>query len=163
MFEKLPLNDIHMPEPVSWWPPAIGWWLVPVVLVVLYLAYRLVAGMTRRFVRKRRLRRQALAELAAIEEAFDASGDAAATMERVSVLLRRVAMTVSAERRLAGRAGQGWVEWLRRSGPRGLDGAALDALAAAPYRRAPAVEVRPVLHTARDWITHALERGGAPS
>lgn len=152
-----------MPGPVSWWPPAIGWWLVPVALVIIYVAYRLVAGMARPLVRKRRLRRQALAELMAIESEYDDSGDAAAAMERVSALLRRVAVTVSAEPRLAGRAGRSWVEWLRRSGPRGLDDEVLDALSVAPYRRVPAVEVRPVLDTARDWISHTLQHGGAPS
>jgi len=28
------LRDIHLPDPVSWWPPAFGWWLVAVTLVL---------------------------------------------------------------------------------------------------------------------------------
>ena len=30
--QQLPLRDIHLPEAVSWWPPAYGWWLLVVLL-----------------------------------------------------------------------------------------------------------------------------------
>lgn len=158
MFEKLPLNDIHMPAPVSWWPPAIGWWLAPVVLIVLYLLLRVALEAAQRLSRRRRLRRQALGELASIERDFDASGNAALTLERLSVLLRRVAVTVSGERRLPGQTGEAWVQWLRRTGPRDIDPDLLGALASAPYRPAPGVEVRRILDAARRWVPHALKR-----
>ena len=156
MFEKLPLNDIHLPAHVPWWPPAIGWWLLLPALVLLWLLLRTLTRVGLRHATRRRLRRHALGELASIERDFDASGDVAGTLERVSVLLRRVALTVSGERRIAGRAGEGWVEWLRRTGPRDLDPALLDVLTHAPYRPAPVVEVRPVLAAARRWVGHAL-------
>ena len=27
------LRDIHLPEPISWWPPAPGWWILAVIVV----------------------------------------------------------------------------------------------------------------------------------
>ena len=37
----LPLRDLHLPEPVGWWPPAPGWWIL-LLLVTTLLAYGLV-------------------------------------------------------------------------------------------------------------------------
>ena len=31
------LRDIHLPEPVSWWPPALGWWLVAMTVMTLLI------------------------------------------------------------------------------------------------------------------------------
>ena len=54
------LQDIHLPEPIGWWPSAPGWWLLT-VLVVVALTFTIIC-----IVRKHRnnlYRRQALAEL----------------------------------------------------------------------------------------------------
>lgn len=35
------LRDIHLPEPISWWPLAWGWWLALVLLLLLIFAVML--------------------------------------------------------------------------------------------------------------------------
>ena len=49
---ELPLRDIHLPEPVSWWPMAPGWWWV---IGLLLLASAVVTGIIlyRRYRRSR--------------------------------------------------------------------------------------------------------------
>ena len=42
------LADIHLPEPVSFWPPAIGWWiLAALALVLLIILFRKFASYRR--------------------------------------------------------------------------------------------------------------------
>lgn len=163
MFERLPLKDIHLPDPVSWWPPAPGWWLLPILLVLLWPALRALAAKLRGSAGRRRLRRQALRELERIERRFAETGDPRSTVESISVLLRRVAISVSHDRRVAGLAGKDWLEWIRSTGPGNLEPAAVSALAHAPYRRSPDVPPRDVLDTARSWIRHVTTAGSPPS
>jgi hypothetical protein len=77
------LNDIHLPEIVSWWPLAAGWWiLMALTIVVLWWA---IAGLLRQRHRNtyRRLALAELAELAATE----------ASEQDIVLLLRRTALS----------------------------------------------------------------------
>jgi len=33
MVNELPLKDIHLPDAITWWPLAIGWWLLIVMVI----------------------------------------------------------------------------------------------------------------------------------
>lgn len=81
------LRDIHMPDPISFWPLAAGWWLALAGAVGLVLAVGLIR-------RKRRLsaRRAALAELQALEQRYSESPDVPALACGLSALLRRLAL-----------------------------------------------------------------------
>ncbi len=86
--EPLPLRDIHLPAPVSWWPLADGWWLCFALLVLVAVAL----AWWWRGAPSRRARRAALAELAAIESLYGRHGDGHACAQAVSRLLRRLAL-----------------------------------------------------------------------
>ncbi|WP_018624272.1 DUF4381 domain-containing protein [Kangiella aquimarina] len=48
------LRDIHLPEGVSWWPLAIGWWIVIAIIItviVLLIAKAIVSKRRQRFAR----------------------------------------------------------------------------------------------------------------
>lgn len=158
MFERLPLKDIHLPEPVSWWPPAVGWWLLPVVVVLLGVLVWTLTITARRMLARRRLRKQALGELKQIRRELDTGGEAARAMERLSVLLRRVAVTALPGRGVAGCVGRDRVDWLRRTGPAGLDSDSLEALIEVPYRPASGVAPQQVFDAAARWIRYVTSR-----
>lgn len=102
----LPLRDIHIPEAISWWPPAVGWWLilvlVPLLLGLLYWLYR-------RLTRKTALK-TARKLLMALKN--DPSLDDLAKIAQLSALLRRVAISTGTRSQVAGLTGQHWLRYL---------------------------------------------------
>jgi hypothetical protein len=158
-FSTLPLRDIHLPGPVSWWPPAPGWWLLLGVIVV---AIALAAY--QRY-RTRRLR-TALAAIERITADLDAGAEPVACLQRLSVVLRRFAMSTAsgdAARGVPGMVGERWLEYLdARGGGSAFRAGAGKRLLDAPYapegalRRDDALELGRLLAA---WI-RAQRRGG---
>ncbi|MFC3229922.1 DUF4381 domain-containing protein [Marinibaculum pumilum] len=152
------LRDIHLPEAVSAWPPAPGWWLLGGVLLLgsgagIYLLHR--HRRSRRTVALRLLDR-----LAAEHEAgrLPPQGLAAAVAE----LLRRTAMARFGRRVVARLHGQAWIDFLNRGGrAAGLDGVSAPAVftgpvalavAQGPYAREVFVPPQDLLDAARRWL-----------
>lgn len=104
------LRDIQLPEPVSWWPLAAGWWVLVAVGLVALVAggYWVVRRHQRRY-----YRRLAQRELDAI---FTQSDDATLQLERCSELLKRVALSAYGQP-AASLSGERWVTFLTQRAP----------------------------------------------
>ncbi|WP_341326946.1 DUF4381 domain-containing protein [Methylotuvimicrobium sp. KM2] len=109
--QPLPLRDIHLPEPIGFWPPAIGWWLAALGILVLLVS---MVWLIRRLTRKTALKsaRRLLAELKQ-----DPSLDSAEKVVRLSILLRRVTISLAPREQSAGLTGQAWLNHLDASLP----------------------------------------------
>ncbi|WP_207060658.1 DUF4381 domain-containing protein [Motiliproteus sp. SC1-56] len=152
------LRPLQAPPPVSWWPPAPGWWLLGLMILAL-VAYGLWRFRQHR--RRNRYRRRALVELSAIYRQYQAGGDAVQYLHQASNVIRRVALSAFPAEQVAGLQGQAWVDFLHRSS--GLEGFAEGAgvcLAAGPYQPAPRVEVEPLDALLRAWVVR--HRGDWP-
>ena len=107
--QALPLRDLHLPEPIGWWPLAPGWWVVIVLLAValVYLAWRWyrawVFNAPRRF---------ALRELARIEAEYLEHRDPVVLGKQLSELLRRGMLAYAPREDVAGLTGEDWLAWL---------------------------------------------------
>lgn len=126
------LRDWHLPDPVSWWPPAPGWWLI----VGLVLA---ACALVLRWWWRRRQQgapaRAAMAELGRLRAGLAADGDGRHYAAAVSALLRRLALARYPREQVAGLTGADWLAFLDRSGGGGrfAEGPGR-VLAGIPYR-----------------------------
>jgi hypothetical protein len=146
---QLPLKDIHLPEAIGWWPPAIGWWLlailIPLLIAVLYWFYK-------RLTRKTAIK-TAKKNLATIKE--NPALDNNQKLRELSMLVRRVAITVSPRTEAASLTGRQWLEFLDKS----LTGAPFSEgcgqlLADAPYRNTlpTELEISQLISLCEDWL-----------
>jgi hypothetical protein len=126
---ELPLRDIHLPDPVAWWPPAPGWWLLATVLLVML-------GMAlRRWRRRRSVAFQFQQELTRLRSEYARDGDASRLFQRGSVLLRRACLSAFPREQVAGLSGSSWSQFVGSLlEPEARAGEYARMLCEAPYR-----------------------------
>ena len=139
------LRDIQVPGPVSWWPPAPGWWLLGLLVL---LGLTLGAWLHHRHVRDR-WRRAALAELRRIKTL-----EPAASVREISVLLRRVALHRYPREEVAALSGEAWLAFLDGASGEGapFQNGIGRILASGPYAPAVEVETDALLALCERWI-----------
>jgi hypothetical protein len=143
------LHDVHLPDPVSVWPPAPGWWIVLGVVVAGVLLVRWV----RAYRRRTKVRRLALAELGAIKQQYEVHKDDQWAVQRLSEIVRRYALAAFPRKEVAGLAGHSWLQFLDRTGrtTQFTEGAG-HVLGSGPYRPHPDVAAAEVVPLVERWI-----------
>ncbi|ODT98766.1 MAG: hypothetical protein ABS83_03775 [Rhodospirillales bacterium SCN 65-16] len=139
------LRDIVLPQPVSYWPPAPGWWILAALLLA-----GLALLVARAVVRHRHdaYRRQALRELAALPSPLDAAG-----AQSLAAILKRTALVAFPRAETARLTGKEWLRFLDQSGK-------MQAFETGPAARLPEMALgaqvagddKAIRAAARDWI-----------
>ena len=150
---KLPLRDIHLPESVSWWPPAPGWWLVVVGIIALLLAAVIINK--RRAQPARSIKSISHAQFRRLCDAYRQHHDAHRLVRDLSMLLRRISISLCPRSAAAGLTGEAWLQFLDRI-------AATDqfmqgpgrVLIDAPYRRLAELDAEALLALCSAWINN---------
>lgn len=119
------LRDIHDIAPIPWWPPAPGWWLLALALLVLAaLAWRERARLGLRVpipgITLGTWRWEAAAALRDLERRSARREEVKQTLAELSELLRRIAMARLGRHACAGLNGAAWLDWLTTHDPRGF-------------------------------------------
>ena len=132
--ELTKLHDIHLPEPISWWPLAPGWWglllIVLAALVGFWFWYRRPS---------QRLRRSGLRELATIESTT--VGDAALA-QALEHLVRRYAVARYGRAAVAGLSGSRWLAFAIAHGAAQWQGPTGESMLQAAYGGTPQTSER---------------------
>lgn len=155
------LADIHLPEPVGFWPPAPGWW---VLFVVLCLTTYFVSKRSYASWRLRRTCSFALRELDACLQTFQQSiaglnGEALDArrldfVNDVNSVLRRVALKQFPDQAPAGIGGQDWIAFLRTHGNASmLDDRLAQTLSQGRFARHWDVDDKALYAMAHQWIS----------
>ena len=105
---SIPIRDIHLPESVSWWPLAPGWWitlgLLGLAAAVVYLL-KVVKD-------RQQLGKQSMTEFSRLVSRYQKERDANALLSDLSQLLRRISITQYEDRHIASLTGDKWLEFL---------------------------------------------------
>lgn len=117
-FDPGQLADIHLPESISLWPVAPGWWLL-LVLFILAAAFLVLWKKSRSSHRPldptkkiKLLNSQAAKELKTISDAYTKHGIAHTAVQQLSVFLRRYALSLYPRERVASLTDEQWLEVL---------------------------------------------------
>ena len=135
------LEDIVLPGPVSWWPPAIGWWILA-SLSIIAAAWFAVRAL--RQWRANAYRRAALAELHTVQ-----------TNAAVAEVIKRTALAAFGREQIASMSGLQWCQWLESRCATPISEEVRRMLTSDVYRE-PAKEAnRELVEFASQWIrTH---------
>lgn len=111
------LLDIRGLDSGSWWPPAIGWWLLALMaLFGLIFLYHFAQWLRRR---PPRWQRDALRQLHGLRRLCRKQSPKE-TASALSELLRRIAMARFGRAACAGLYGAPWLEWIEARDPTGF-------------------------------------------
>jgi len=146
------LRDVHLPDPISWWPPAFGWWMILGLLIIVG-SLIIWAWVYRQRTRPRRL---ALAKLREVKLQYAAHSDDQWAITQLSHLIRRVALAMFPRSHVAGLSGQSWLQFLDTTGHTNQfsDGPG-QALCSDPYQSHGHRAVSDLMPLIERWIQQA--------
>jgi hypothetical protein len=151
------LADIHLPAEITSWPPAPGWWILALIVLVL------VVLAIRRYIRHRNLHQicqHALAELSRCYNSYanEASGGGddlkLKYVNEFNSVIRRVALYHFPQPNVASLSGRAWVDFIREKGESSrLDDSIAAALSFGRFQTECDVDVDALNNLGEEWIT----------
>ena len=149
------LRDIHLPDPVSWWPPAPGWWIlgglaIGVIVLAVWGYRRWRTPTTYQSVRH---------ELQGLRETYAANRQDHKLVAGLSILIRRYAIALYGREQVAGLTGQQWLSFLDKTGKTSLFTSGVgNVLISVPYGSQEQVNGEELLSAVDQWLMNNPRR-----
>lgn len=154
MIDLSGLRDIHAIAEPSFFPPAIGWWIVAGILICLILIgwgwYRLYYMSTKQYA-QRTLQHIMYAKLPTV-----------ALGAEISKLLKRIALVRFPREQVAGLSGTDWSCFLYEHGGRKLTKEQADFIAQSafmPVQKTVAIDEKKLYTAVSQWINWVFKKG----
>lgn len=146
--ELVQLRDIHLPEPIGWWPLASGWYLLAVLMLISLI---IVIFFAIRYYINGRAKRQAIHLLTDYQQQYrQDNGQLIAA--RISELLKRVALVYFPREKVASLQGDEWIAFLTNTS-KGLNFEKVRIeLLDMPYQPALSKDLSLLIKMVRNWI-----------
>lgn len=147
------LRDIHYPNAISFWPPAIGWYIscgfflfCVLLSFILYYWYR----------KKTQMRRLLLQKISQLK--MSAGEKEASIFAELSVLLKRAALYAFPREEVASLYGKAWLEFLDKTSNNNnaFTQGTGKILAAAPYQQQHAYQKEEFFLLIEVWVKRNL-------
>lgn len=106
------LQDIQLPDPISWWPLAFSWWIL--ILSVTSILIGLVWYFREQH-KRNAYRREALETLALIRHLKESNIPINEQVLAINSLLKQVALTTYGRLRVAKLSDQAWLDFLKKT------------------------------------------------
>ena len=107
------LRPNHLPDPIGFWPPATGWWILAGVILALVTALGYLAI---RYWRKNHYRKLASKKAAGLLENYQQHENPRKFAHDCNRLLKQVALHAYPDQEVASLYGQPWREFLAETG-----------------------------------------------
>lgn len=143
------LHDIHMPQAITCWPLAFGWYLIAMALLAISIALSISIY---RWYSKSRPKRQALRLLADYQKDYLQDANSQLCCVRISELLRRVALAYYPRTQVAHLHGQIWINFLNTTAPGIQFNAVRELILELPYQPRQRRDLTLLFKTTRAWI-----------
>ncbi len=141
------LRDIIPPADPGIWPPAIGWWVLAILIAVLPFGVWAIVE----YVKTRVVRHSLVRQISAV-----AGLQPHPAAVRLSMLMRKIAVSRYRVSAVAGLTGEAWLEFLDSTGrtdqfTRGPG----RLLITAPYDRHRTADIDSLIEVCLNWVRHA--------
>jgi len=143
------LRDVHLPNAVSWWPLAPGWWGL-LLLLIIGSGIATLALLRKR--KRNRYRKAALSELQSIYAQWQDEQNSATYLQDANAILKRCLLHFSDDKSPITQTGKAWQASLNAFSKHRLSSQALHGLSSACYQANPDVDIEKIHPQIERWI-----------